>query len=138
MRRRIRLLFIAALVLAGPASAEWKAYASNTNTTAYYDAGRVRSEPPYITVWVRLELDAPDKLADGREYRLQMQQLALDCKGEAWGVRFSAYYASREPSGAPILTANLTEAEMRIRPASPGSFAEILLKTACSKQATKG
>jgi len=117
--------------IANAACAEWQQYGGAGETKAYYDTARVRSEPPYITVWVRLEFDTPDTL-NGKEYSSQVQKMAIDCRGEAWGALFSAFYVAKDSSGGPIETFNKTIAEVRMQPAIPNSLGDRLVKTICA------
>ena len=137
MTCRMFLFAYLALALDTVALAEWKYYGGDRDTVAYFDTERVRSEPPYVTVWVRMELETPDILPGGQQYRSQIQKLALDCKAEAWGVIFSAFYATKEATGSPIETRNRALSAVQMQPAIPGSIGVSLLNAACREKAAK-
>ena len=131
----MRGLGFVALFAAGTcAAADWRVVEapSSASPGMDYDAARTSYEPPYVTTWTRVVLQAPARLSNGVEYRSTLQKVAIDCNTRTWGVTRFEFFGSANATGTPLYTYAPPRDEWSLRPAREGTNGAMLLHVLCA------
>jgi hypothetical protein len=123
----LRLAFVASVLHAWPALAEWKLIDDNYLAKVYYDPDRMKKSTSYPEVWQLTDLKS--KAATGTQSRQILIQ--YDCVDRRRRTLASSGHAQHMAQGKPIFT-DVSQGEWH--PVAKDTVLNTILEIACAKE----
>jgi hypothetical protein len=126
-------LFLALLLGAPAASAEWIKMGGNDLVDAYMDLALLEKKGEYVLSWRLFDHRSPQKNSSGKTFSSATTLVATKCSDRTEAMLSFVQYTGAMGKGSVVASREIPRPEWQITKIAPGSIGEALNKVACQR-----